>query len=456
MVIKFHFVPAAMVMLAALCSYGCAPDDTVFHDDAAADSDDAIDVGGDGDGGDASDRDESRCGDGIVADGEECDDANDEDADGCSNACQRPSCGDGILQADETCDDGNQVPADGCSSTCVVSGTVNWSSIFHVFDALGDEIAGASGDVLAIDSEGGIAVIARDHADSFLIRMASGGSVRTITHINAGIYAVGFGLDDRVMVGGGAYGNLSTSILAKLNDEQNVMDWVKHGDPGSMILGFAVHADGMSSAVGFDAGLGFRARHNGHGDLIWSEDMFSVAQGIEVGTDGSITILTSGAQRAVHRFHPDDSYAWVTVLPTEFQDVVAMSVDDGGNVYVAGSKTWQDGYYVVARINADGSYAWKHVQDDPDIAESARAVAALPGDGGFLVAGSSAERGRRKSGLLSWYGPDGTLIENHLAGDETENQAFNDLEVSTDGTAVATGYVRGNGDQRIWVTKFSF
>jgi hypothetical protein len=142
-------------------------------------------------------------------------------------------------------------------------------------------------------------------------------------------------------------------------------------------------------------------------------------------------------------------------LPAD-DDYADLGADAQGNAYVLSR---DPGYasFGVTGIDGDGETMWTSYHDNPGVLEIPLAIAALPG-GGVIVAGftTSDGQGFEADASLSWFGPDGTLMQDFVYDGVEEDDAdwLYGVAVGPDGSVVVVGAhsVEG-GDQQLWTMK---
>ncbi|MFY2560728.1 tandem-95 repeat protein [Corallococcus terminator] len=123
------------------------------------------------------------CGDGSVDSGEVCDDGNRVAGDGCRADCQGLEvCGDGLVDSivGEQCDDGNTTPGDGCDATCQLDAFSNVPPTL---------ISGTLNCTTADSNTGRKAAV--DALGRFYVVMKCGGAVHVSVSVDRGLTWVG-------------------------------------------------------------------------------------------------------------------------------------------------------------------------------------------------------------------------------------------------------------------------
>src|SRR5690606_79983 len=180
-------------------------------------------------------------------------------------------------------------------------------------------------------------------------------------------------------------------------------------------------------------------------------------QRIVVAPEGGAWALRS-QPRQVERYSHGNQLIWssadVSPLAWHFAD---LAVDSNGNAYLVGDAGQALEHFGVAKFNSAGEVEWVSYHDDPNVQELALSVAALP-TGGIVVAGVTNYDGENTEteGLLSWFGPDGTLMQDFVFDGAANNDGdgLQSVAVGPDGNAVAVGYHQpGADDFRLWIIK---
>lgn len=443
---------APLTISALLATTACQAEPSASDDcDSTLAADDPTCLGATADADGDGDGDEPpSCGNGVVEGDEECDDANTIDSDECSNSCNFAACGDGIVQEwnGETCDDGNPESGDTCTTACVLPGTTMWSrliegdSCYRVAVALAD-----NGNIHVVsDCDGGRGVRVLDEDGDPL--WSSPTPLSTAGAPNIAVTAE----NDTVL--GGQFGNLGD---VRVYDAAGNYRWSAIVPLAmSRFLDVTAVESGSIVAVGNGDTKPIMFQYSADGELEWSH--------VELGAEVIWRVASSPAgmiaalqEHKVAGFTAAGEAAWTsaTLLAEKLRD---LAVDHEDNTYVVG---WSDSVpesFVVTKLGPDGSIEWNELHDQPNVFESAEAIAALP-SGGVLVAGWTNHDGFNAEcdGLLSWYSSDGTLLGDATfdGADNNDPDVLLDVAVSPDGYAVAVGYHKlpNNGDRQLWILK---
>src|SRR5690606_9365222 len=177
--------------------------------------------------------------------------------------------------------------------------------------------------------------------------------------------------------------------------------------------------------------------------------------------DGTIWMLRR-SPRQVERWDSANEQVWLSPQITSIGDIYAdLAVDSSGNAYVVGNVPGGVDSFGVVSLEADAATSWTSFHDDEGVLEFALAIAALP-TGGVMVAGVTNNDGQNASetdALLTWFGPDGTLMGDFVYdGDKnTDADWFEGVAVGPDGNLVAVGHHRpSGGDYQLWTVKIAF
>lgn len=395
------------------------------------------------------------CGSGIVEDGEECDDGDDDDLDECSNDCVSAFCGDGVVQESlgEACDDGNALSGDGCSSTCRPSGTLLWDEVFtnkscvgrrvelSPFDEAAIMLASCSGEdrAIAVDSSGDIDwdVLAVETSNSLAIT-------------DVGEFAVG---------GDTTFGGMLQPPAARLElfaaDGTDVWsEWLS----GSLTVGavedVVVGADGHLVGAGvFGDNTAVLYAHAMDGGVDWGQEVPNrLYSSLATNTSGDLWVLADDG--TVDRYTGGGNFVWTSESIAGVAGRIATNDADETYLVLAPNAGVSESFSLT-KFDSTGAEVWTEIYDPPGITLGMTGIAALP-SGGVIVAGTQNDGGVA-SGLVIWFGPDGSVVlEDPIPlAPESSIEQIEDVAVSPefDYGVVVGGSYQG-GPARLRVRKF--
>jgi hypothetical protein len=223
--------------------------------------------------------------------------------------------------------------------------------------------------------------------------------------------------------------------------------------------GSAIYTVGRRDPAGADTGDLLVNRWDASGNLVWTRTYDSGArlhdEAVDVALDGDGNVNVIGYSRT-----PATSDDWVLVSykadgarryvrrldgPAHLDDrPVKMAVDSAGNVYMigAGASATNGWDALVAKYSKAGARLWmRRYNGSANGSDEALSLRLRPG-GGVYVCGHTMSVATNQDGLLLAYNAAGTRLFAALSAGTggTTPQAFNDLEVLSDGRIICGGY----------------
>ncbi|MEM9462794.1 MAG: DUF4215 domain-containing protein [Myxococcota bacterium] len=426
------------------------------------------------------------CGNGRVEPGEQCDLGFANAPQGpCREDCRAPRCGDGIPDEGERCDDGNDDDHDGCRTDCQRPLRSTWVRAPRG----GEQPAIALG--LALDPSGGVVVVGRGQAANgapmraWLAGYAPDGEQRWAQWLPADpVWDTATAQAIVIDPAGDLWVTGHVRVEPEDEDDNGDEDdlWVARCDPegtprwtfiddlgGHHDRGLAIALDPQGAVVAGHTVIDARNRDgvvlafDGDGQTRWSWRYDGPARGIDdaravaVASDGSVVVGGGG---------DDLTHWWLTKLDAAGRPlgssriagtvgawVEALAIDDGGDLWVAGTevldapdafdeRTWHTQPFL-ARLDAAAGIRW--IRSEPPEGPTRREAfgLALDPDGGATIVGTDPIPGTICSRSLC----PGRLWLARYAGDGTRRYwAIPDEMVMGQGRAVVL-----DADRALWL-----
>ncbi len=284
-------------------------------------------------------------------------------------------------------------------------------------------------------------------SDALLLKFSSDGTLLwRKTWSRSYDYATAIGLDSfgNVYVGGGTRGSEGRDALLLKYSPDGSLLWQKTWASGDNWLSAlcvddegSIYTTGLTQDIGDELRKAFLFKYSSDGTLLWQkvlsggfDDWFSALSLDDSGNvfvAGSTYIAAQNYDVSLVKYSSEGTLLWQKTWDGERQEgATSISVDGGGNVYLAGETYSFGGYYedaLLLKYSSDGAFIWAYTWGGSGYAEaSALSVDAL---GNVLVAGSTttAYEGREDVLLLK-YSANGNVIWQKTWGGGFEDAAL--------------------------------